>query len=222
MLVMIGLLIEFVIKGRELVQNARVRDIISQQGAAESAFLAFQDRFRALPGDYAMASANINCGPSACLNGNANGRIDPGTGGALHEEILVWHHLSAAGFINGHYQMLSPAVAIPAPDNTPSSVFGGYMEAVTDSIWGYSANTASRNNIKTGNYVPAAVLAEADRKVDDGRPGSGRLRFSAYAGTGTAPPVGGTPNGCTDADSASASWIEINGSDNCGAATLLN
>lgn len=222
MLVMIGLLIEFVIKGRELVQNARVRDIISQQGAAESAFLAFQDRFRALPGDYAFASANINCGPSACLNGNGNGRIEPGTGGALHEEILAWQHISAAGFISGHYQMLSPAVTVPAPDNTPSSVFGGYMEAVTDSTWGYSGNTASRNNIKTGNYVSAAVLAEVDRKSDDGRPGTGRFRFSTYAGAGTAPPMGGTPNGCTDADSGSASWIEINGSDNCGAATLLN
>lgn len=222
MLVVIGLLIEFVIKGRELVQNARVRDIISQQGAAESAFLAFQDRFRVLPGDYATASANINCGPSACLNGNGNGRIDPGTGGALHEEILAWQHLSASGFINGHYQMLNPAVAVPAPENTPSSVFGGFMETVTDNVWGYSGNTMSRNNIKTGNYVPAAVLAEVDRKIDDGRPGSGRLRFSTYAGAGPVPPLGGTPNGCTDADSVSASWIEINGSDNCGAATLLN
>ena len=109
----------------------------------------------------------------------------------------------------------------PAPDNTPSNVFGGYMEAVTDSAWGYSGNTASRNNIKTGNYVPASVLAEVDRKVDDGRPGTGRLRFSTYAGAGPAPALGGAPGGCTDADSASASWLEANGSDNFGGATLL-
>ncbi len=222
MLVMLGLLIEFVIKGRELVQNARVRDIISQQGAAESAFLAFQDRFQAAPGDYLAASANINCGPSACLNGNGNGRVEPGTGGAIHEEILAWHHLAAAGFINGHFVMASAGITAPAPDNTPSSVFGGYLQAVTDNKWGYSGNTASRNNIKTGNYVPAAVLADVDRKIDDGRPGTGRLRFSTYAGAGPAPVVGGTPSGCTDADSASASWIEANGSDNCGAATLLH
>jgi hypothetical protein len=221
-LVMIGLLLEFVIKGRELVQSARVRDIISQQGAAESAFLAFQDRFQAAPGDYSAASANISCGTSVCLNGNGNGRIEPGTGGAIHEEILAWQHLSAAGFINGHFEMASAAIVAPAPDNTPSSVYGGYLEAVTDSQWGYSGNTASRHNIKTGNYVPAAVLAEVDRKIDDGRPGTGRLRFSTYAGAGPAPVVGGTPNGCTDADSVSASWMEANGSDNCGAATLLH
>jgi hypothetical protein len=221
-LVMLGLLIQVVLQGRELVQNARVRDVIAQQGAAESAFLAFQDRFRALPGDYADASANIDCGSSTCLNGNGNGRIEPGTGGALHEEILAWQHLSGAGFINGQYRMASPATGTPAPDNTPSSVFGGYMEVVTDNVWGYSGNTASRNNIKTGNYVPAVVLAEVDRKTDDGQPGSGRVRFSTYAAAGASPPVGGTPNGCTDSDSATAAWIEVNGSDNCGATTLLN
>ena len=221
-LVMLGLLIQVVLQGRELVQNARVRDIIAQQGAAESAFLAFQDRFRALPGDYPNASTNIDCGPSACLNGNGNGRIEPGTGGALHEEILAWQHLSSAGFINGQYRMASPATATAAPDNTPSSVFGGYMEVVTVNVWGYSVNTASRNNIKTGNYVPAAVLAEVDRKTDDGQPGSGKVRFSTYAAAGAAPPIGGTPNGCTDSDSASAAWVEASGSDNCGAATLLN
>jgi len=222
MLVMLGLLIEFVLKGQELVRNARVRDIISQQGSAESAFLAFQDRFQAAPGDYSAASANITCGASACLNGNGNGRVEPGTGGAIHEEILAWQHLNAAGFINGRFVMASPAITAPAPDNTPTSVYGGYLEAVTDDKWGYSGNTTSRHNIKTGNYVPAAVLAEVDRKTDDGRPGTGMLRFSTYAGAGTAPVVGGTPNGCTDADSASASWNEANGSDNCGAATLVH
>ena len=220
-LVISGLMIEFVVKGQELIQNARVRDIISQQGAAESAFLAFQDRFHAPPGDYAGASSNIRCGASACLNGNGNGRIEAGTGGAIHEEILAWQHLSAAGFLQGNYQMLNSGVAAPAPDNTPSSVFGGYLEIAFDSRWGYSGNSVARHNIKTGNYVAAAVLAEVDRKIDDAHPGSGRFQFSTYAGAGAAPPVGGTPNGCTDADSSAASWNELSGSDNCGAATLL-
>jgi hypothetical protein len=221
MLVILGLTIEFVLRGQELIQNARVRDMISQQGAAEAAFLAFQDRFQAPPGDYLTASANIDCASTPCLNGNGNGRIENGTGGAIHEEILAWQHLSAASFINSRFQMANAGVSAPAPDNTPSNVFGGYLEAITDNMFGYSGNTASRHNIKTGNYVPAAVLAEVDLKIDDGRPGTGRLRFSTYAGAGAAPVIGGTPNGCTDADSASASWLAAGGSDNCGAATLL-
>jgi prepilin-type N-terminal cleavage/methylation domain-containing protein len=220
-LVIVGLTTSFVVKGQELIQNARVRDLVSQQLAAESAFLAFQDRFRAPPGDYAGASANINCGATACLNGNGNGLVEAGTSGAIHEEILAWQHLSAAGFLKGDYQMPSTAVTTLSPDNTPSSVFGGYLEIAYDNRWGYSGNTAARHNIKTGNYVPVAVLAEVDQKTDDGRPGTGRFQFSTYAGMGSAPPIGGTPNSCTDSDTANASWAQSGGADNCGAATLL-
>ena len=48
----------------------------------------------------------------SCLNGNGNGLVEPGTGGAIHEEILAWQHLSAAGFLRGNYQM--PTASITA------------------------------------------------------------------------------------------------------------
>src|SRR5262245_25615119 len=216
-----GLLMEALVTGQARIKDARVRDIISQQEAVESAFQGFQDRFRALPGDYSAASTNINCGATPCLNGNGNWRVEAGTGGAIHEEILAWQHLSAAGFLRGGYVMAGAGVTAPAPDNTPTNVFGGYLEIVFDTNFGYSGNTLSRHNIKTGNDIPAAVLAEVDGKIDDGLPGSGRFRFSTYAGAGTAPVVGGTPSGCTDANSPTASWIQSGGSDNCGAASLL-
>jgi hypothetical protein len=207
-LVIVGLLFQSVVKGQELIQSARVRDIMAQQDAVEQAVLAFQDRFRAPPGDFAEANLNIACGSGACLNGNGNGRIESGTAGAIHEEILAWQHLSAAGFLREGYQMLDPSVSVPTPDNTPSSVFGGLLQVVFDDGWGH--------NVKTGNYVPAAVLAEVDRKTDDGLPNSGRFRFSTYAGAGAPPVVGdcmvsGPP----------ATWRALDDSDNCGAATLL-
>src|SRR5262245_60635366 len=180
-----GLLVEALVAGQGLIRNARVHDIVSQQSAVESAFQAFQDRFRALPGDYSAASTNINCGATPCLNGNGNWRIEPGSGGAIHEEILAWQHLSAAGFLRGSYAMANAGVSALAPDNTPVNVFDGYLEIVYDSNWGYSGNPISRHNIKTGNDIPAGVLAEVDGKIDDGLPGSGRFRFSTYAGTGT-------------------------------------
>lgn len=221
-LVIVGLLIQVVVTGQEMIHNARVHDIVAQQAAAEAAVLAFQDRFRALPGDYAFADTNIKCGASTCLNGNGNGRIEAGTGGAIHEEILAWQHMNAAGFVAGNYQMIGAAVSVPTPDNTPTSAYGGYLAVITDAVWGTSGNTILRNNVKTGNLVPAEIVAEVDRKTDDGLPGSGRFHFSTYAATGAAPAVGGTVvNGCTDADTPTAAWIARNGSDNCGAATLM-
>jgi hypothetical protein len=214
-LVVIGLLIGGLARGQELIQNARVRAFMARQDAVEQAVLAFQDRFQALPGDYAEASANIGCGLGGCLNGNGNGRVEPGTDGAIHEDILAWQHLTTSGFLRGDYRMLAGATA-PSAENTPSSVFGGYLQIAFDSAWG--ANTISGHNIKTGNYVPAAVLAEVDRKIDDGLPGAGRFQFSTYAGAGS-PPLAGTAGGCVSSDSPGGTWLQS--SDNCGAATLL-
>ena len=213
-LVIIGLTTQAVLMGQQLISNARARSLIAQQDAVGAAVSAFQDRFRALPGDYAAASSNLDCGgASACLDGNGNGRIEPGTAGALHEDILAWHHLTASGFLRGEYRMLDPGMASPAPDNTPDNVFGGYLQIISDSAWGYGGNTAVRNNIKTGNMIPVTILAEVDQKIDDGLPGSGRLQFSAYAGLSAAPTVSSCVSG--------TSWNISSGTDNCGAAMLL-
>ena len=97
-------------------------------------------------------------------------------------------------------------------------MFGGYLQVNFDPLWGYGTNPVRRHNVKTGNYVPAAVLAEVDRKIDDGLPGSGRFQFSTYAGAGAAP-IGGLAGGCTAAESPTGFWLTSG--DNCGGATLL-
>ncbi len=70
-LVIIGLLLGGVLKGQELITGARVRNLISQQDGIKAAFFGFQDRFRALPGDYASASTNINNVTSRTAMGTA-------------------------------------------------------------------------------------------------------------------------------------------------------
>jgi hypothetical protein len=220
-LVIAGLLVQVVVTGQHLIYNARVRDIIAQQTAVEAAIVAFEDRYHALPGDYDKASVNLVCNPAPCLDGNGNGRLEPGTPGAIHEEILAWQHLSAAGYLQATYVMTGSGVATPTAQNTPRNIFGGYLQVAYDSNWGYSGNTTPRHNMKTGNYIPVSVLSEVDRKIDDGRPGTGRFQFSRYAGFGSIPLAGGTQGACTDSDTASAAWTFNADGDNCGAATLL-
>jgi hypothetical protein len=59
-----------VLTGQQLIRNAKVRNLIVQQDGAKTAFFAFEDRYRALPGDYRQASTNINCGALPCPNGD--------------------------------------------------------------------------------------------------------------------------------------------------------
>ena len=74
-LVIIGLLLGGVLKGQELIQSARVRNLISQQDGVKAAYFGFLDRYRALPGDYTTATTNIAniVATAACNNGNGNG-----------------------------------------------------------------------------------------------------------------------------------------------------
>jgi len=240
-LVILGCLMAGVLQAQELVQSARVRAVIAQQSDIKAAYYAFYDRYKALPGDYAAASANINCGATACLDGDGDGSIDPGPGssgngnhygnnggnngnhyGNLDEGLLAWTHLSAAGFLSGRFTMASHALTTPDDSNSPKNPYGAYLQILFDSSWGYSTNPVLRPNLKTGNLIPAAVLAEIDRKVDDGRPGSGHFQFSTYAGVATAPDAGGTdPQSCTTQDDQTAAWNEGGGQTNCGAASLL-
>jgi hypothetical protein len=220
-LVIAGLLIQVVLTGQQLIHGARVRDVIAQQSAVEAAVAAFQDRFHALPGDYARASGTIVCDPAPCIDGNGNGHVEPGGPGAIHEELLAWQHLSASGFLQASYRMASSGETSATPQNSPRNVYGGYLQLAFDSNWGFSGNVTLRHNIKTGNYIPVSVLSEIDRKTDDGKPGTGRLQFSRYAAFGTIPVAGGTAGACTDSDSTAASWDVRADSDNCGAATLL-
>ena len=183
-LVIIGLLLGGVLKGQELITSARVRNLISQQDGVKAAYFGFLDRYRALPGDYAQATTNIN---GTTVIGNGNGQIEAAgavVGGSVAtEDIAVWEHLSRAGFINGAYTHGGTYTTASAAAN-PYSMF---LVMRYDNIYGDSGTAANRHNLKTGNQVPADILAEIDRKVDDSSPLSGTFRFTTFSAAGTAP-----------------------------------
>lgn len=213
-LVIIGLLLGGILKGQELITSARVRNLISQQDGTKAAFFGFQDRFRALPGDYAQASTTIACTP-ACSNGNGNGQITTAAAGApIDEFIAAWEHLSKAGFINGSYTY----AAVPeTPTSAPVNPYSRYIQLIYDNV--YDGTPTVRHNIKTGNQVPSEILAEVDRKIDDGSATGGGFRFSVYAGgTGGAAPVG---SGTCYVAAAPNNWATVAPATNCGGASLL-
>ena len=210
-LVIIGLLLGGILKGQELITNARARNLISQQDGTKAAFLGFQDRFRALPGDYSQATNNVN---GATTNGNGNGLITPNTvsGATVDEHILAWEHLSRAGFITGSYAY---AAAPESPTSAPVNPYSRYLQIVYDAVYDdASATPPARHNVKTGNLVPSDLLAEVDRKIDDGNAITGAFRFSTYGGASGAAALTGT---CHTA----GVWTAQNPTPDCGAASLF-
>lgn len=210
-LVIVGLLLGGILKGQELVQNAKVRNIADQQNAIKAAYYAFQDRYRALPGDYVAAGTNI---PNvlAARVGNGNAQI---TG---DERVLAWHHLTNAGFISCSECAADPGdTPVPSAANSPSNANGGVMAIVFDGVYnnGSTATGNSANNLKSGNQIPSNILAEVDRKIDDGNPRTGTLRFSTFTVGGTAPAAVSCAAVGTDL------WLVQTPDANCGAANLF-
>jgi prepilin-type N-terminal cleavage/methylation domain-containing protein len=215
-LVIIGLLLGGVLKGQELITSARVRNLISQQDGVKAAYFGFQDRFRALPGDYAQATANIN---QTTVNGNGNGQIEAAAaavaGSVATEDIAVWEHLSRAGFITGAYTHAAAYAAASALAN-PYSMF---LILRADNLYlDPNATVPQRHNLKTGNQVPADIIAEVDRKVDDGAPRTGNFRFSATSASGTA----ANPATCLSGTAPNEIWNVLGSVDpNCGGSSLF-
>lgn len=209
-LVIIGLLLGGVLKGQELITSARVRNLIAQQDGVKAAYFGFLDRYRALPGDYTAAAANINgvsaASPCGGGNGNGNGQIEAG-----NESVLAWEHLSKAGFMNGSYT----CAAAEGPTTTPTNPYGTRMQLIYDNS--YTGAPTARHNVKTGNQIPSDIMAEVDRKIDDGNAEGGTFRFSAYAGGGVAP-VG---QGSCYANAAPFAWASQTVVTNCGGTSLF-
>jgi prepilin-type N-terminal cleavage/methylation domain-containing protein len=208
-LVIIGLLLGGVLKGQELITGARVRNMISQQDGIKAAFFGFQDRYRALPGDYAAASTNIKCS-ATCPDGNGNGRIQPGTA----EPFVVWTHLASAGFMNGSYNATS-TTSDYSDDNSPKNPYSVYLQLIYDATYSDPGSPPSeKHNLKTGAQVPVEIIAEVDRKIDDGRPYTGSFQFSPYSPTSGTEPDFQT---CVDG----SNWDIGGGETNCGGASLF-
>lgn len=170
-LVVMGLILGGIMKGQELIDNARVRAMISDVTGIRSAWYSFQDRYRSIPGDFANAALQID---SAAVPGNGNGKIDD-----PQERAGVWQQLAMAGFISGNFNGLRASTGtahdVNCAENTcPRNPYSGYYKIT----FGAQSENASgpANEIFTGGQIPVSILAQIDRRLDDGKASSGRFR----------------------------------------------
>ena len=181
-LVIIGLLLGGILKGQELINSARVRNMADQNSGIQAAYFGFIDRYRQVPGDWAAVAAAQAIGDATVtLGGNGNGRID----NTLAEAAAVFSQLSKSNFLGGGF---TPATAAPATEAlyistvaSPINAFNGPLVLTRNA--GYSGTTSTRLNLHMGVNVPVSIARELDIKVDDGLPNTGVLRMTIPDGT---------------------------------------
>ncbi len=199
-LVIIGLLLGGILKGQELINNAKVRAIADRQNSLKVAWFSFIDRYAALPGDYRQASTYI---PKAKI-GNGDGLL------SAEESVQAFQQLAASGYLRCSQCTGGATDDLPTSLNSLTNNYGGIMSIWNDG-WHYHAAGASgvapangtvvslgtgvnyalppRLQVHTGPRIPSSIISEVDRKIDDGNANTGDMFFNKYDPSGVQIPA---------------------------------
>ena len=173
-LVIIGLLLGGILKGQELINSAKVKNLANDFRVIPTYIYAFQDKFRALPGDDAQVTTHVagatlsTAGPvgNGVINGNWNSTA------VADEAFLFWQHVRLANLAAGSTDTASTTYV-------PKNAMGGTI--------GISSATATQVQITgmTGTYqiCSAGILGkfakQLDIQMDDGVTNTGSMRAVA-------------------------------------------
>jgi type II secretory pathway pseudopilin PulG len=184
-LILVGLLLGGLLKGPELAHSARVKMLARDFGSIAVQLDAYQDRFKALPGDDARADANVGGTPAGTPPAPAqrgNGRIEGAWNSRTptDESYLFWQHLRNARLTVGS----TDAAAIDS--YLPRNAEGGRL-GVSSTL---AAGWAAAYHVCSAN-INGRFARQIDLQLDDGNTATGSVRvFANDAGDGSeTPPV---------------------------------
>lgn len=186
-LVVIGLLLGGILKGQQLINSARVRNMADQNSGVQAAYFGFIDRYRQIPGDMTPTDACTAIGkavdaaaacatPANAPGGDRNGRVD-----TWKEAGAVWAHLSAAGYLNGTFNGVTTDAATYLAGVLTGDVPGNAFQhpIMLAYINDYEAGTSAPTNrlaFAFGAGIQPPLLRELDVKLDDGQAATGVMR----------------------------------------------
>jgi prepilin-type N-terminal cleavage/methylation domain-containing protein len=192
-MIIIGLLLGGVLKGAEIVYNAKYKRTLSDFKSMMAAHYTFVDMYRAIPGDMANATIRVpGCnGANNCANGDGNGMVGTRINNSTHiestptiqENIQYWKHLSLADLIKGVNPGASnnPGNSLYGESHPEAPVGGGWnvIMTVPAGVGDYGGNGILYHLTGTPNRNDLALtplMAERfDRDLDDGRPNTGSV-----------------------------------------------
>jgi len=162
-LVIIGLLLGGILKGQEMITQAKIKNVIADFSGISAAYHGYQDRYRTIPGD--DPGATRWTGATA---GNGNGVVTGAYNSTTvtDESRLWWDHLRRAGFVAGN--------GTQQPFNAVAGMIGvqtGDAQAtIGTTLGGFSGLIICSANL------PDKIAIAADTQMDDGVPNAGTVR----------------------------------------------
>lgn len=181
-LVIIGLLLGGVMKGQELINSAKVKNMATDFRNVQVMIYGYQDKFKKMPGDDDGAVTRFTPNLTSGHAGNGNGIIqgqwnetDPAAATNGNESVLVWEHLRRANLASGSTDFSTQAAATASlPTNSEGGRFGlSGLKPITSMTGGtfYACSDS----------IDGKFATMLDLALDDGKPDSGSVQAVAQA-----------------------------------------
>ena len=165
-----------VLKGQELINSAKVKNLANDFRSMSSFVYAYQDRFRALPGDDANVANHVAGGvaatsPAGTLN---NARISGNWNSTTQtdETYLFWQHVRLAGLATG-----TPTIG--AAEYIPRNAEGGAIGITGDAILTAPTTPWPGNFYICSTGIQGRFARQLDTMMDDGNTQTGTIRVIA-------------------------------------------
>lgn len=186
-LVIIGLLLGGVLKGQELINSAKVKNLATDFRNIPLFIYGYQDKFRALPGDDKAADQHMTGADLTTASGVGNGVIE-GKWDAKDkaETNLFWQHVRLAGFAAGPTAVSGAGVDLRPGNSAGGSI--GITNGNESPITGIVATYVICSSAILGKFAK-----QLDATMDDGAPDAGSMRAATStritnaAGAGISP-----------------------------------
>ena len=191
-LVIIGLLLGGVLKGQELINSAKVKNLANEFRSIPTFVFAYQDRFRALPGDDRAAVAHVG----AAANGDGDGRIEgawntqPAANACGTESCAFWQHVRLANLAGG--------TTVIGADYIPRNAEGGIIGITGETPFGGWAG----NFFVCTTGIQGRFARQLDTMMDDGNTTTGNVRVICQNECAQVAAGGALPNNLTAAEDA--------------------
>ncbi len=187
-LVIIGLLLGGVLKGQELINSAKVKNMATDFRNIPVYIYGYQDKYKALPGDDVAVIAhtgNATAGvPAGALAGNGviNGNWDSNT--ASDESVLFWQHVRMANLAPGE------TTVNVAAGNTyfPRNADGGRVGMTNGTVTDLPIATLRGTYVVCSGGILGKFAKQLDTSIDDGNTATGSMQVMAEPASHPATP----------------------------------
>lgn len=160
-LVIIGLLLGGVLKGQELITQAKIKNVANDFNGLTAGIYAYQDRYKRLPGDDPGATRWALITKAGDGDNTVEGNYESAT--STDESRLFWAELRLAGFVAGATDTVANA------STQPVNAAGGIVGVQHGGL-------GLAGLIICSGSLPTKIAQSIDSQFDDGNATTGSVR----------------------------------------------